>query len=87
MSAPFAAEAAAYLADCTRHAGLLSPAYHPTEPGALKVIWHRGEEQEAQIRAAFRAAAGGGRHRPACQRAQGRDAARLTAEEGALELR
>jgi hypothetical protein len=53
---PFSAEVAEYLADCAEYAQLLSSAYHPTEGGALKVIWHRGEDQEEQIREAFRAA-------------------------------
>jgi hypothetical protein len=54
--APFAAEVARYLADCAEHAGLLSPACHPTEDGALKLIYHRGKDQAGQVRAAFRAA-------------------------------
>lgn len=58
MSAPFAAEVATYLADCATHARLLNPAHHPTEDGALKLIWHRGPDQAGQIREAFRAAAG-----------------------------
>jgi hypothetical protein len=55
-NAPFSAEVTRYLADCAEYAQLLSSAYHPTEGGALKVIWHRGEGQEEQIREAFRAA-------------------------------
>ena len=60
---PFAAEVAAYLADCAAHRRLLSPRYHPTEDGALKVIPHHHPKDpeaeqtaEAQIRAAYRAA-------------------------------
>jgi MFS family permease len=55
---PFSDEVAEYLAYCAEHARLLSPVYHPTADGAVKVIWHRGADQAAQIRAAFRAAAG-----------------------------
>jgi hypothetical protein len=55
--APFSAEVARYLADCAEHARLLSRTYHPTADGALKVIWHRGEDQADQVRAAFHAAA------------------------------
>jgi hypothetical protein len=58
MTAPFADQVAEYLAYCAEHARLLSPDYHPTADGAVKVIWHRGADQAAQIRAAFRAAAG-----------------------------
>lgn len=54
---PFAAEVAQYLADCAEHAGLLSPACHPTEDGAVKLIWHHGKDQAGQVRAAFRAVA------------------------------
>jgi hypothetical protein len=56
---PFAAEVARYLADCAEHAQLLSPAHHPTEDGALKLIPHRGQDQADQVRAAFRAATAG----------------------------
>lgn len=44
-----------YLADCRTHRNLLTAKYHPTEDGALKAIFHRGGEEEAVIRAAFRA--------------------------------
>jgi hypothetical protein len=54
--APFSAEVARYLADCAEHARVLSPAYHPTEEGARKLIWHRGPAQAAQISAAYREA-------------------------------
>jgi hypothetical protein len=57
MTAPFTAEVVRYLADCTEHAQLLSRAHHPTEDGAVKLIWHCGQDQADQIRAAFRAAA------------------------------
>lgn len=53
---PFSAEVAQYLADCAAHPGL-ECRYHPTEDGAVKLIWHRGPDQAGQIRAAFRAAA------------------------------
>ena len=56
MSAPLEAEVASYLAVCARYSALLSPVCHPTEDGAVKLIWHRGPEQAEQIRAAFRAA-------------------------------
>jgi hypothetical protein len=59
MAAPFADEVAGYLADCARYAALLSPACHPTEDGAVKLIWHRGAGQAEQVRAAFRAAVAG----------------------------
>jgi len=54
--APFSAEVARYLADCAEHARLLSPAHHPTEEGAVKLIWHCGADEAGQVRAAFRAA-------------------------------
>jgi hypothetical protein len=65
VTAPFAAEVGRYLADCTAYARVLSPAYHPTEDGALKLIHHRGQDQAAQIRAAFRAVAGDQARSPA----------------------
>lgn len=59
---PFAAEVAAYLADCASSPVSLDPAYHPTEAGALKLIFHRRHLDKAadqlaanQIRDAFRA--------------------------------
>jgi hypothetical protein len=54
--APFAAEVAQYLADCARHADMLRSSDHPTEDGAVKLIYHRTTEQAELIRAAFRAA-------------------------------
>jgi hypothetical protein len=53
---------------------VLSPAYHPTEDGALKLIHHRGPDQAAQIRAAFRAAAEGGQARSPGRPQRGQDA-------------
>jgi hypothetical protein len=53
---PFSAEVARYLADCAEHASMLRPSDHPTEDGAVKLIWHRTTDQAEQIRAAFRAA-------------------------------
>lgn len=59
---PFAAEVAAYLADCAASPVRLDPAYHPTEGGAVKLVFHRrhhdpaaDQAAEDQIRAAFRA--------------------------------
>lgn len=49
----FGAEVRRYLDDCDAASGL-SPKFHPTAEGALKVIWHRGKDEESQIRAAFR---------------------------------
>lgn len=40
-----------YISDC-RAAGL-ADRYHPTAAGAVKVIYHRGEQQRAQIVRAF----------------------------------
>jgi len=61
---PFAAEVAAYLADCASSAVRLDRRYHPTEDGAVKLIPHRhhhdreaDQRAEDQIRAAYRAAA------------------------------
>lgn len=34
------ADVRTYLADCRKHQALLTPAYHPTLAGALKVIHH-----------------------------------------------
>lgn len=59
---PFAAEVAAYLADCTGSPVRLDPAYHPTEGGVVKLVFHRRHHDPAadqgaedQIRAVFRA--------------------------------
>jgi len=43
-----------YLADCASYRDLLNPRYHPTEDGALKVIYHQGPDQETAVRAIFR---------------------------------
>ena len=53
---PFSAEVRAYLADC-RAWTQLDRTYHPTEEGAVKLIWHRGPEEAEQIKAAFRSVA------------------------------
>lgn len=47
-----------YLEDCARFRRLLDPAYHPTAGGALRVIYHRNEEEKAAILAYFRRAMG-----------------------------
>lgn len=59
---PFTAEIAAYLADCAASPVRLDPAYHPTEDGAVKLVFHRrrhdpaaDQRAEDQIRATFRA--------------------------------
>jgi hypothetical protein len=66
---PYAAEVAAYLADCAASRVPLDRRYHPTEDGAVKAIPHRrhsdreaDQRAEEQIRAAFRALTA-----PACQ--------------------
>lgn len=48
----FAKDVRRYLDDCAASPGL-SPKYHPTAEGALKVIFHRGKDEETQIREAF----------------------------------
>jgi len=67
---PFAAEVAAYLADCANSAVRLDRRYHPTEDGAVKLIPHRhhhdretDQRAEDQIRAAYRAAVAAPRRR------------------------
>lgn len=51
---PYETEVRDYLADCARLPGL-DPRHHPTEDGAVKLIWHRGSPDEAdRIRATFR---------------------------------
>lgn len=52
----FGAQVRAYLADCARY-GWIDRAYHPTEAGAAKLIWHRTPEDEEHIKAAFRSVA------------------------------
>jgi hypothetical protein len=70
---PFSTEVGQYLADCAAHARLLDSAYHPTEDGAVKLIWHRSPDQADQIRAAFRAAAvGPAEKRPTARRTRRR---------------
>jgi hypothetical protein len=62
---PAAAQAAlaqvrGYLADCTRWAHLLRASDHPTEDGAVKLIWCRDKAHEDMVRRAFRYATAGG---------------------------
>jgi hypothetical protein len=84
VSAPFTAEVAGYLADCDQHAALLSPSCHPTEDGAVKLIYHRGPEQAEEIRAAFRAAVADRTGRQRGRRVpRGQDGAQLTLAGGA----
>ena len=53
---PYEAEVRAYIADCLRHRAQLDPAYHPTADGAVKLIPHGGDAEEAErIRQAFTA--------------------------------
>ena len=53
---PYAAEIRAYIADCLRHRAQLDPAYHPTADGAVKLIPHGSDPEEAErIRQAFTA--------------------------------
>jgi hypothetical protein len=59
---PFAAEVAAYLADCAASLVPLDPAHYPTEAGAVKLTFHRrhrdktaDQRAETQIRAALTA--------------------------------
>ena len=53
---PYEAEVRAYLADCVRHRAQLDPAYHPTAAGAVKMIPHGANPDQAeQIRQAFTA--------------------------------
>ena len=53
---PFGAQVRAYLADCGA-VPWLDRGHHPTEEGAVKLIWHRGPDEADQIRAAFRSVA------------------------------
>lgn len=46
------AQVRVYLRDCEEAPGL-SRAYHPTEAGALRVIFHRNDAEAGQIRWAF----------------------------------
>lgn len=43
-----------YLADCRKYREILDPRYHPTEAGAIKIIFHRGRLEAQQIRDAYR---------------------------------
>ena len=53
---PYAAKVRAYIADCLRHSAQLDPAYHPTADGAVKLIPHGRDADEAErIRATFAA--------------------------------
>jgi hypothetical protein len=45
-----------YLKDCRRFASLLRSADHPTEKGALTMIYHRDDDEKAAIQEAFRLA-------------------------------
>jgi hypothetical protein len=42
-----------YLADCRQFSGILSAKHHPTEDGAVKVIFHRGKAEADAIRTEF----------------------------------
>ena len=54
---PYAVEVRVYIDDCLRHRAQIDPAYHPTADGAVKMIPHGGDAEEAeQIRQAFTAA-------------------------------
>lgn len=44
-----------YLDTCQDNAALLSRKHHPTEQGAVKVIFHRGPDEAEEIRETFRA--------------------------------
>jgi len=50
----------AYLADC-RAAPWLDPAYHPTEAGALKAVFHRARAEADIVRDLYRNVAPTGR--------------------------
>ena len=55
---PNEAEVRGYVADCQR-LRQLDPAYHPTANGAVKLIPHSGDAEEAErIRQAFAAVTG-----------------------------
>jgi hypothetical protein len=49
-----AADVRRYLADCRKYQGILSPASHPSERSALKVIYHCTAEEAGVIRAEYR---------------------------------
>jgi len=44
-----------YLTACEANAAVLSKKYHPTEDGAVKIIFHRTPDDAEQIRDTFRA--------------------------------
>ena len=51
---PYEAEVRGYVADCLRLRGQIDPAYHPTANGAVKLIPHGGDVEEAErIRQTF----------------------------------
>lgn len=53
---PYEAEIRSYVADCLRLRAQLNPVYHPTANGAVKLIPHGGDAEEAeQIRQTFAA--------------------------------
>ena len=53
---PYEAEVRGYVADCLRLRGQLAPAYHPTADGAVKLIPHGSDAEEAErIRQTFAA--------------------------------
>ena len=51
---PYEAQVRGYVADCERLRAQLDPAYHPTAAGAVKLIPHGGDVEEAErIRETF----------------------------------
>jgi hypothetical protein len=52
--ARFTAAVRDYLDTCRANDGLLSRKYHPTENGAVKLIFHRTPDEARDIREAFR---------------------------------
>jgi hypothetical protein len=51
----FTAAVRDYLDTCQDSSGLLSRKYHPTENGAVKIIFHRTPGEADEIRETFRA--------------------------------
>ena len=45
---------ARYLRDCADHSSALEPRYHPTEKGAIKVIFARNSAEKDAIKEEFR---------------------------------
>jgi hypothetical protein len=43
-----------YLDDCKASKDTLSPKYHPTDSGAVKMIFHRTPDEAEEIRDTFR---------------------------------